>query len=58
MYRSPEFSKREKFLFRKTDFSGTSKIQQKNVFLQKNLWELLDAIDLHIFEISVKFRFL
>jgi hypothetical protein len=30
---------------------------QKTVFLRKNLWELLDAGVLHIFEISSKFRF-
>jgi len=30
----------------------------KIVFLRKNLWELLDARVLHIFEISAKFRFL
>ncbi len=29
----------------------------KNVFMRKNLWELLDARVLHIFEISTKFRF-
>ncbi len=30
---------------------------QKIVFLRKNLWELLDARVLHIFEISAKFHF-
>ncbi len=30
---------------------------QKSVFLRINLWELLDARDLHILEISVKFCF-
>jgi hypothetical protein len=43
--------------YRKTEFLGTWKILQKIVFLGKNLWELLDARVLHIFEISGKFRF-
>jgi hypothetical protein len=30
---------------------------QKRVFLRKNLWELRDTKDLHIFENSVKFSF-
>jgi hypothetical protein len=30
---------------------------EKIVFLRKNLWELLDAKVLHIFEISAKFCF-
>jgi hypothetical protein len=33
------------------------KIFAKNCFSEKNLWELLDARVLHIFEISAKFRF-
>jgi hypothetical protein len=36
---------------------GNWKILQKIVFLRKNLWELIDARVLHIFEISTKFRF-
>jgi hypothetical protein len=47
---SLEFGKRDKKFYRKTEFSGTRKIVQKLVFLRKNLWELLDAIVLHIFE--------
>jgi hypothetical protein len=43
--------------YRKTEFFGTQIILQKIVFLRKNLWELLDARVLHIFEISAKFRF-
>jgi len=50
MCRNLEFSKREKCFTAKADFSGT-------VFLKTNLWELLDARKLHIFEINVKFRF-
>jgi hypothetical protein len=50
--RSLEFGKREKKFDRKTEFLGTWKILQKIVFLKKNLWELLDARALHIFEIS------
>jgi hypothetical protein len=57
MCRSLEFGKREKKFYRKTEFLGTWKILQKIVFLRKNLWELLDARVLHIFEISAKFRF-
>jgi hypothetical protein len=57
MCRSLEFGKREKFFYRKTDFFGTWKISQKIVFLRKNLWEILDARVLHIFEISAKFLF-
>jgi len=30
---------------------------EKLIFLKENLWKLLDARDLHIFESSVKFRF-
>jgi hypothetical protein len=40
-----------------TEFLGTWKILQKIIFLRKNLWELLDAKVLHIFEISAKFCF-
>jgi hypothetical protein len=54
---SVEFGKREKNCYRKTEFLGTWKILQKILFLRKNLWELLDARVLHIFEISAKFRF-
>ena len=50
-------AKREKKFYRKTEFLGTWKILQKIVFLRKNLWELLDARVLHIFEISAIFRF-
>jgi hypothetical protein len=57
MCRSLEFGKRGKKFYRKTEFLGTWKILQKIVFLRKNLWELLDARFLHIFEISTKFRF-
>jgi hypothetical protein len=35
---------------RKIDFLETWKILQNIVFLRKNLWELLEARDLHIFE--------
>jgi hypothetical protein len=35
------------------DFENFAKI----VFLRKNLWELVDARVLHIFEIGAKFRF-
>jgi hypothetical protein len=56
MCRSLEFGKREKIV-RKTKFLGTFAILQKIVFLKKNLWELLDARVLHIFELSAKFRF-
>ncbi len=55
--RSLEFGKREKFFYRKTKFLGTWKVLQLIVLLRKNLWELLDARVLHIFEISAKFRF-
>jgi hypothetical protein len=57
MGRSLEFGKREKNCYRKTEFLGTWKILQKIVFQRKNLWKLLDARVLHIFEISAKFRF-
>jgi hypothetical protein len=57
MCRSLKFGKRGKIFSRKTEFLGTWKILQKIVFLRKNLWELLDARVLHIFEISAKFRF-
>jgi hypothetical protein len=43
-----------KKLPRKTEFLGTWKILQKIVFLRKNLWKLLEARVLHIFEISAK----
>ncbi len=43
--------------YSKTEFLGNWKILQKIVFLRKNLWKLLDARVLHIFEISAKFRF-
>ena len=46
-----------KNFYLKTEFLRTWKILQKMVFLRKNLWELLDARVLHIFEISAKFRF-
>jgi hypothetical protein len=39
----------------KLNFEGL--FLQKIIFLRKNLWELLDARVLHIFEISAKFRF-
>jgi hypothetical protein len=45
---------KEKTIFRKTEFLGTLKILQKIVFLRKNLWELLEARVLHIFEIRAK----
>jgi hypothetical protein len=48
MCRSLEFSKKEKFLYRKTDFSV--RFSEKKIFG-------LNARDPHIFEISVKFRF-
>ena len=57
MCRSLEFGKRETIFYRKPEFLGTRKILQKIVFLRKNLWELLDARVLHIFEISAKFHF-
>jgi hypothetical protein len=57
MYKCLEFGQREKKLYRKTEFLGTWKIVQTIVFLKKNLWELLDARVLHIFEISAKFCF-
>jgi hypothetical protein len=57
MCRCLEFGKREKKCYRKTEFLGTLKILRKIVFLIKNLWELLDARVLRIFEISAKFRF-
>jgi hypothetical protein len=57
MCRSLAFGKKGKKIYRKTEFLGTWKILQKIVFLRKNLWELLDARVLHIFEISAKFRF-
>jgi hypothetical protein len=46
-----------KNFYRKTEFLGPWKILQKIAFLRKNLWELLDARVLDIFEISAKFRF-
>jgi hypothetical protein len=52
MCRSLEFGKREKNFYIKTEFSGTWKILQKIVFLRTNLWELLDARVLYIFEIT------
>jgi hypothetical protein len=51
MCRSLEFGKRENMFYRKTEFI------EKIVFLRKNLWELLGARVLHIFEISAKFHF-
>jgi hypothetical protein len=57
MCRSLKFGKREIIFYRKTEFLGTWKILHKIVFLKNNLWELLDARVLHIFEISAKFRF-
>jgi hypothetical protein len=57
MCRSPVFGKREQNFYIKTEFLRTWKILQKIVFLRQNLWELLDARVLHIFEISAKFRF-
>jgi hypothetical protein len=54
-FRSLGFGKREKFL-QKMIFWGLEEFW-KNVFLKKNLWELLDVRFLHIFEISTKFRF-
>ncbi len=51
-----KFGKREKKFYRKTKFLGTLKILQEIVFLRKNLWELLDARVLYIFEISAKER--
>jgi hypothetical protein len=57
MCRSLEFGKRGKKFYRKTEFLGPWKLLHKIVFLRKNLWELLDARVLHIFEISAKFRF-
>jgi hypothetical protein len=57
MCRSFEFGKRENFFPEKHDFRDLGKIWQKIVFLRKNLWELLEARVLHIFEISAKFRF-
>ncbi len=54
--KSRVWQKGKKFC-RKTLFLGTWKILQKIVFLRKNLWELLDARVLHIFEISAKLRF-
>jgi hypothetical protein len=57
MCSSLEFGKRENFFCRKTEFLGTWKILQKIVFMRNNLWKLLDARVLHIFEISAKFRF-
>jgi hypothetical protein len=38
-------------------FQELRKFSKKEFFREKNLWELLDARDLHIFEISVKFCF-
>jgi hypothetical protein len=46
-----------KIFYRKTESLGTWKILQNIIFLSKNLWELLDARVLHIFEIIAKFRF-
>jgi hypothetical protein len=57
MCRSLKFGKMGKKFYRKTEILGTWKILQKIVVLRKNLWELLDARVLHIFEISAKFRF-
>jgi hypothetical protein len=57
MSRSLVFGKRENKFSRKTVFLRTWNILQKIVFLRKNLWELLDARVLHIFEISAKFPF-
>ncbi len=56
MCRSLEFSKKEKIFYKKNCFFRHN-FAKKNVFLRNNLWEFLDARDLHIFEISVKFRF-
>jgi hypothetical protein len=55
--KSQVWQKGKKILYRKTDFLGTWKILQKIIFLRKNLWEVLDAKVLHIFEISAKCRF-
>jgi hypothetical protein len=57
MCRSLAFGKKRKKFYRKTEFLGTWKILQKIVFMKTNLWELLDARVLQIFEISAKFRF-
>jgi hypothetical protein len=43
-----------KIVYRKTEFIGIWKILEKNCFMRKNLWELLDARDPHIFDISAK----
>jgi hypothetical protein len=50
-------AKGKKVVTEKLNVLGTWKILQKIVFLRKNLWELLDARVLHIFEISANFRF-
>jgi hypothetical protein len=44
-----------KFFYRKTEFLRT--FAQNSFSEKKNLWELLDARVLHIFEIGAKFRF-
>ncbi len=54
--KSRVWQKRKNFL-QKNWFFGTWNILQKIVFLRKNLWQLLGARVLHIFEISAKFRF-
>jgi hypothetical protein len=56
MCRSLEFSKREIIFAEKLIFQALRKFCKKNVFLAKNLRELLDAKDLHIFEISPFFN--
>ncbi len=48
MCRSVEVNKRGKFFSEKLIFQALRKFG-KRVFLSKNLWELLDARDIHIF---------
>jgi hypothetical protein len=56
MCRSLEFSKKEKIFTEKLIFQALKNFCKK-AFSEKNLWKLLDARDLHIFEISVKLSF-
>jgi hypothetical protein len=57
MCRSLVFGKRGKHVFTENLIFKDWENFPKNHFLRKNLWELLDARVLHIFEISAKFRF-
>jgi hypothetical protein len=54
--KSRVWQKGKKFLQKNWIFGDLENLA-KNSFSEKNLWKLLDARVLHIFEISAKFRF-